>query len=227
MLRVRRPLTVAQILAWADAHFARTGTWPRTTTGRVHEDRVEKWRNIDSALREGLRGLPGGDSLARLLDRERGVRNVQRLPPLTEGQVVAWAREHHARTGGWPGEDSGVIPRTRGEVWQNVNQALREGGRGFPGGDSLAHLLARRLGIRNRASIPALTEELILMWADRYRCRTGCWPQVDSGAVEGATGETWRAVDQALRHGLRTLPGGDSLHRLLQRCLASGRSRTG
>jgi hypothetical protein len=27
----------------------------------------EKWRNIDNALRYGLRGLPGGSSLAKLL----------------------------------------------------------------------------------------------------------------------------------------------------------------
>jgi hypothetical protein len=32
-----------------------------------------------------------------------------------------------------------------------------------------------------------------------------------------AVGETWRAIDTALRRGLRGLPGGDSLRRLLGR----------
>jgi hypothetical protein len=47
------------------------------------------------ALRLGLRGLPGGSSLARLLDEQRRVRNVKNLPPLTEEQILAWADEHH------------------------------------------------------------------------------------------------------------------------------------
>jgi hypothetical protein len=33
----------------------------------------QTWLALDSALRNGHRGLPGGDSLARLLARERGV----------------------------------------------------------------------------------------------------------------------------------------------------------
>jgi hypothetical protein len=39
-------------------------------------------------------GLPGGSSLARLLARERGVRNRCGLPPLTEAAILRWARAH-------------------------------------------------------------------------------------------------------------------------------------
>jgi DNA-binding CsgD family transcriptional regulator len=35
--------------------------------------------------------------------------------------------------------------------------------------------------------------------------------------VAGAPGESWRAVDQALRRGCRGLPGGGSLARMLRR----------
>jgi hypothetical protein len=73
----RSRLTVAQILAWADAHRAWAGDWPRTGSGPVPQGPGETWRRIDNALRYGLRGLPGGSSLARLLEQERGVR-VQR-----------------------------------------------------------------------------------------------------------------------------------------------------
>jgi hypothetical protein len=58
----------------------------------VHDNRNEKWLNLNEALRVGLRGLPGGDTLARLLDRERGVRNMQNLPPLAARLIVRWAR---------------------------------------------------------------------------------------------------------------------------------------
>jgi hypothetical protein len=61
------PLTVEQILAWADAHQARTGHWPSSESGAIPETRSETWAKVHSALREGHRGLPGGDTLARLL----------------------------------------------------------------------------------------------------------------------------------------------------------------
>jgi hypothetical protein len=63
----RPPLTVRQILAWADSHRARTGSWPTADSGYVHGNRNEKWSRIDGALRLGLRDLRGGSSLARLL----------------------------------------------------------------------------------------------------------------------------------------------------------------
>jgi hypothetical protein len=175
----------------------------------------EKWLNIDRALRSGLRGLEGGSSLADLLARERGVRNVHDLPHLTEEQVVAWARAHRERTGFWPTEYDGAIPGSGGEVWANVDVALREGRRGFPGGGSLARLLARHLGVRNRATLPRLTVGQILGWADDYFRRAGRWPGPRSGPIPEAPGETWKTVDDSLRRGLRGLPGGNSLFRLL------------
>ena len=69
MSRRRPRLTLEQILTWADAHRERTGAWPRA--GPVVDAPGEKWRNIDQALAAGVRGLPGGDTLARLLDRYR------------------------------------------------------------------------------------------------------------------------------------------------------------
>jgi hypothetical protein len=73
----RPPLTEKQILAWADAHFARTGRWPSTYSGPVTDAPGETWGKINSALYDGFRGLPGGDSLAKLLYRhQRGRRKA-------------------------------------------------------------------------------------------------------------------------------------------------------
>jgi hypothetical protein len=71
MARRKPPLTEAQILAWADAHYERTGRWPAARSGPIPEVPGEVWTNIESALYDGHRGLPGGDSLARLLNRHR------------------------------------------------------------------------------------------------------------------------------------------------------------
>lgn len=68
------PLSVAQIMSWADSHRARTGRWPSCTDGQVHGAPGETWVNVNQALTKGLRGLPGGDTLLRLLRRSgRGV----------------------------------------------------------------------------------------------------------------------------------------------------------
>jgi hypothetical protein len=212
----RSPLTVKQILFWADDHWSRTGCWPRAETpDDASLPEGERWRNIDQALRVGLRGLSGGDSLARLLGRERFVRNVQALPPLTEAQILHWARAHRKRRGRWPSESAGRVEGTQGEVWRNIDAALREGTRGLPGGDSLARLLQRLAGARHRLHPPGLTVEQILAWAKAHRAATGTWPTARSGPIPGAVGETWHGINRALRAGRRGLPGGSSLAWLL------------
>ena len=62
---------------------------------------------------------------------------------------------------------------------------------------------------------PPLTVPMILRWIDAHRRRTGDWPRRTTGAVAAAPGETWGAVDAALRQGTRGLPGGSSLPQLL------------
>jgi hypothetical protein len=64
-------LTVEQILAWADAHQARTGRWPSSGSGAIPETHSETWAKVHSALWAGHRGLPGGDTLAQLLRRHQ------------------------------------------------------------------------------------------------------------------------------------------------------------
>ena len=89
------PLTESQILEWADAHYKKTGDWPKVTSGEVLNAPGEKWMNIHAVLYAGGRGLPGGSSLAQLLAEKRGVRNVQDLPNLTVEQILKWADAHN------------------------------------------------------------------------------------------------------------------------------------
>jgi hypothetical protein len=63
------PLTTEQVLVWADAHHRRTGRWPRANSGPVPDGAGETWAAVASALYAGHRGLPGGQTLARLLRR--------------------------------------------------------------------------------------------------------------------------------------------------------------
>src|ERR1051325_7317295 len=93
-----RPLDSTDILAWADLHYAHRGVWPKATTGSVLDGPLGlNWSMIDAALRIGLRSLRGGDSLAKLLQRERGVRNVQDLPPLTSELILQWCDRYYCK----------------------------------------------------------------------------------------------------------------------------------
>lgn len=192
------PLTIAQILAWADSYYARTKTWPNAKSGYVFENKNEMWRRLDAALRLGLRGLERGSSLARLLDRERGVRNQKDLPRLTEEQIVGWVRAHRSRTGSWPKEDSGPIAGTRDDSWAAINAAMSMGLRGLPGGDTLPRLLQRRFGVVNVADYPRLHLQDILPWAVCHREQTGRWPSYDTGPIGQVPGRKWSGVNAAL-----------------------------
>jgi hypothetical protein len=146
-----RRLTIPEILAWADAYREATGRWPTKDSGPIPEAPGETWLGVETALRDGLRGLPGGESLAQLLARKCGKRNPQRLPNLTIEQILEWADRYREEHGRWPTHSSGPILGTNGETWRTVNGALRKGTRGLPGGSSLAQLLAEHRGKRFRS----------------------------------------------------------------------------
>jgi hypothetical protein len=210
----RPRMTIPEILRWADAHHDRYGSWPSHTSGSISDAPGETWNGVQRALYSGLRGLPGGSTLHRLLRDERGVPNSHDVVPFTVEGILAWADAHHSRTGDWPRIDSGPIPQSPGDSWANVNDALNRGLRGLKGHSSIAQLLAEERGRRHQFRAPNLTIGQILSWADAFRTRNGRWPNPKSGPIPEAPGETWVRVDHALRAGRRGLHGGLSLARL-------------
>jgi hypothetical protein len=130
-------LTQEIILTWADDHFKRTGRWPKNTSGAVPEDNGGSWTAVDVALIQGLRGLPSGSSLAKLLAEHRAARHHLQLPDLTQEQILMWVDAHRLRKGEWPKRESGSIAESHGESWRIVDRALKKGQRGLPGRSSL------------------------------------------------------------------------------------------
>jgi hypothetical protein len=138
------PLSEEAILTWADAFRTRAGCWPVRDSGPILDAPGETWKAVDAALWAGVRGLPGGSSLGRVLLAERDVRKpVGRLRrrPHSEARILAWALAHRRRTGRWPSRNSGPVLDALGETWQGIHVALVRGRRGLPGGSSLAKLL--------------------------------------------------------------------------------------
>lgn len=213
---MRRPaLYIGDILRWADEFHGRRGRWPHRDDGPVEGAIELTWRQVDSALKLGNRGLQCGSSLARLFAARRKRRHKGMPPSLTESQILAWADAHQRRTGEWPIKFSGPVHGVKGESWNAVDHSLRIGRRGLPGNSSLAQLLEARRGVRNVRAVPDLAVEQVLAWADDHRARTGAWPTRESGPIPGTVGETWGAVAQALVVGGRGLGEPSSLARLL------------
>ena len=209
---VRTDLTIQQILDWADSHHDTTAEWP-TANSETIEGTGETWSGINSALKNGSRGLESGSSLAKLLTEHRGKRNKADLPDLTIEQILDWADAHREATGSWPNSNSRQVPNAD-ETWLGIDSALRSGLRGLPSGSSLARLLAEHRGKRNIHDLPELTIQQILDWADAHFEASGKWPNRNSGQIQG-TDETWSRIRGALINGLRGLSGGTTLAKVL------------
>lgn len=142
----RPPLSTEEILEWADAYRAEHGRWPTVGSGPIDGAPAETWSGIDRALTQGLRGLTGGKSLARLLAERRGVLLGQSRPTLSEEAIFNWAVAYYAKHGRWPTPSRGPVPEVPGETWSGVDRALQSGTRGLPGGSSLSRLIRDREG---------------------------------------------------------------------------------
>jgi hypothetical protein len=226
-------LCVSQILAWADVYHAATGGWPTYGSGKIYGTVFgTTWASVDRALRLGQRGLPGGQTLAGLLQEHRKVpppcdaagrrerlekgrteakhRRPGRSAMLSVEEILAWADAHRAATGRWPRGRAGAVQGIPGETWRKIDRALYLGWRGLPPGSSLHRLLDKhRPEYRRTLTIDAIRE-----WARAHHAATGRWPRRNSGAVAAAPGETWCAIDEALKKGCRGLPSGVSLAQL-------------
>jgi hypothetical protein len=236
----RKRLTLEQIWAWGKAHRAATGAWPRSRSGAVAGVPGETWVNINFALYRGLRGLPGGMSLAQLFGRVPHCPMTRGCTPFRIREILAWADAHHAATGQWPTADSGPVRAAPSPLtWDIVETALAWGARGLPGGQSLAQLLEEHrahqptLGPESAYTYEAkrrpmavegaghdrratLSIDRILAAADAHHAATGNWPDIHSGPIPGLPGETWNTINRALVRGRRGLTGGTSLTKLLR-----------
>jgi hypothetical protein len=143
-------LSIPQILAWADAHYMRTGKLPTHCSGSIREAPGESWKKVECALVNGTRGVPAVSSLARLFIAERG---PNYRPDLTIAQILAWASAFHARTGRWPRQTDGPILEAPGESWSGLHYALQTGNRGLPRYRSLARLVKPSLAKAESANL--------------------------------------------------------------------------
>lgn len=191
-------LTEEMILEAGEKFKKQYGKYPFVASKElVPELPNETWVIIDSALREGYRGLPGGSSLAILFGKKKD--------DLTVEQIKKAGEEFKKQYSKYPsGTSKKPVPGMPNENWRAINEALIKGCRGFPGGSSLAILFETKKD--------DLTIDQIKKTGEDYRKQYGKYPFVRSKEpVPGMPNETWGGINAALRHGCRGLPGGSSL----------------
>lgn len=183
----------------------------------VFEEIVREFRDTQLAGTSSLKLLAGqthvmnGGGIRKIADRFREAKST----PLTEEMILRWVKEWHEREGRYPTKRSGEIPGSGGVTWVAIDANLRVGCRGWPGGSSLARFVAKHFDIRNATNLPELTEEMIVGWVNEWHDREHKWPDAASGEIPGSGGETWSAINRALRSGCRNIVGGSSLSKFI------------
>lgn len=142
---VRRPdLTVEIIEEGVRRFHAEHGKAPTQLSGdaTAYVGCKTSWKSIDSRLRVGSCGFPGGDSLMETATR-LGLRNGRGYKPsLSYAKIENAVRHYIQRTGRTPHNKCGDATEDFGhpETWSAIEGALQQGLRGLPGGSTLGKL---------------------------------------------------------------------------------------
>jgi hypothetical protein len=147
---MRATLTTLEILQAGDAFFQQTGSYPKyANKSAVPGMPNETWAGLNRALYHGFRGLPGSSSLAKLFLVARGIkyRSVAK-PPLKVKAIIKAGdafRRQHSR---FPkAKDKQPISGMPNETWRSINEALKTGRRGLPGGLALVGFWSKHRGV--------------------------------------------------------------------------------
>lgn len=191
----RDSMSVELVLAECRRYQQAHGEWPTVQSGECPTLKRETFAGMNWALREGYRGLPGGSSLRAEMEKAGLVTPIETVSVESILNEARAFLRRHAR-----------LPTCKDEPFVGYDRSLRRGNRGLPGGSSLDQELATA-GLKAPERGRAITVDMILQDVHAYRERHGDWPTVKSPG--------FRAYDNALRYGLRGLPGGSSIAQLL------------
>src|SRR5262249_8361084 len=126
----------------SQAHRQRGTLVPGTEPWTAEEDEAVRTMTPADAVEATGRPLTAVWARRRVLGLPdgRSARPV-RGEPLSDAQILGWARIFREAKGKWPSADSPPEHLPEGESWKRLDVSLRRGQRGLPGGSSLSRLL--------------------------------------------------------------------------------------
>jgi hypothetical protein len=127
------------------AHRQRGTLVPGAEVWTAEEDEAVRTLAPAEAVKRTGRTLAAVWSRRRFLKLPDGrAARPRRGQPLSEAQILAWARTYREAKGKWPNAASPPEHLPEGESWRRLDVSLRRGQRGLPGGSSLSRLLRGR-----------------------------------------------------------------------------------
>ena len=214
-VRSGKNLTEELILSLAEDHYKLIKGYPNENSTWVLAG-SDSWAAISAALREGLRGLQGGKSLAQLLGQAGLKTNpAAQIYPSLEEIITAAKDFSKGNNKKLPNRGTGSFQGYLKLTWGAIDGAIKRGSISGITAKSLADLFVQEFGYRNVNNLPDLRQEKILEWCDLFKERNGMFPSNTSQSIAEMGTETFRSIDTALRENRRGLNGYSSLSNFL------------
>jgi hypothetical protein len=135
------PIKIKNIIKWGNAHYARHGAWPTTRSGVIPDSGGLTWLLVGKSL-PYRKPLPKDcQTLEGLFAKRRFNRAAWRPGDLSIPQILNWADDYFAAKGRWPSARSRGLHYMPRMSWRIIDDSLRHGLRGLPGGKSLEQVL--------------------------------------------------------------------------------------
>jgi hypothetical protein len=138
---------------------------------------------------------------------------------LTEEKIIGFVKSFYKVHGRYPAahtKENDGLPE--GYTWITIDSALTHCSQGITAKSSIAKLISKHLGVRYKGDLPDFSEEKIVEWAKKYFLVHNKYPSIRTKPSDWLPeGETWIALDIALKRGTRGLPGGSSVAKLFEK----------
>jgi hypothetical protein len=200
-----------------------TGGYPIQQTRGEIPTLGMSWMVLAKRLRAGLLG--GGVTLVGLIEEvrtHRGELAPGKKPKLTLAMVHEAIRAFYREHGRRPTTLKDERPCRLGLAWRTLNNAIKLGQRGLPGGTTLLEECEVALGPAAFGVKPTLTIEAVHEAIRAFYREHGERPMTKTQLPCGL-GIAWSTLQNCLAHGERGLPGGSSLYRECEMALSSDR----
>jgi len=200
-------LSSETIVEWIKLFHDKYGEYPKFNDSRRIPEMDLSWCAIDASLKRGQNGLPGGDSVANMIYRYFGKKNIKNLHNLYIDEIVDWMILFEKEYGKYPTQqDNRVIKEMGEETWKSINSSLLAGRRGLEK-SSLGKIKEKYFDVKNQKNLPKLSISQIIEWTTLFIKEFQCYPtRKDKRIIPEMKNETWSIIDTALEEGLRGLP---------------------
>ncbi len=168
--------------------------------------------DFDVNMKEGLLGtLRSFSGQFGYADLRRLRESLGRAAHIRMEQVHNAMRTFEGLNSRWPNRKDGVVPDLGGS-WLAIDEALRVGVRGLPGGSSLSKERLALIGSRSRKQLTAASVKDAIL---AHHAATGAWPNESTAGATPGVAHSWSYLRAVVRKGT-LFPNGYTFSKLVR-----------